>query len=521
MNKEPVPSRDRHSALRPLARSPLAIFTAGLSFAFLYACVYDSSVGRARLSTDESGAEAPAEANPGEVRTEGGTEAEDAPSGGADSAEPEGDTTIRTGPRVRHPRPDDVPHGVDIALEDRDGRSMEAFHAALRRAERGEGQARVIFYGASHVASDLFTGRIRRRLQRRFGDAGHGFVLPVHPWRSYRHRDVRIRSTRSDWESTKVRGNTREIDHFGLHGVFVETTARNAWGEVSTASAGDFGRKVSSFELFYLRQPRGGDLHLFVDGRRVERLRTRTERGETAGPGYARVEVPDGPHTFMARTRGNGAVRLFGVAMERDRPGVVVDTLGINGARARYHLLWEDAMYREHLHRRRPDLVVLAYGTNESGDELPIARYEEQLRAVVGRVRETVPNASCLLVGPSDRPVEVDEDEYQDRPRTAQLVEAQHRVAVEMGCAFFDLVAFMGGPLSMVTWSAADPAYGAPDHVHFTRRGYLRLGDVLHDALMEGFEPLGAESEAADPEDEDEVGEPNEPEADVPDTDDT
>jgi lysophospholipase L1-like esterase len=265
-----------------------------------------------------------------------------------------------------------------------------------------------------------------------------------------------------------VRGDTRDIERFGLHGVFVETARRNAWAEVSTTSSGDVGRAASVFELFYYRQPRGGDLQVFLDGTPLERIRT---RDAAAGPGYARYEVPDGPHSLRVRATGNGLVRLFGMALERERPGVIVDTLGINGARARYHLMWEDQLYREHLRRRNPDLVVLAYGTNESGDDQPIALYEAQLRQVVSRVRETVPNASCLLVGPSDRPARLEDGSYEDRPRTAQLIQAQHRVAVEMGCGFFDLVAFMGGPLSMVAWNSAEPAYGSPDHVHFTRVG--------------------------------------------------
>lgn len=465
-------------------RSPLVVFATPLAVAFLWACVYDSAVGQPAVATDSSGAEAAVDdSDTGAVETETGEDS--GQSTDADIHSAAGDT-VRSGPRVRHPRPEDQTLGVDIAIEDRNGHSMDALHQALRRAERGEGQARLVFYGASHVASDLFTGVVRHKLQARFGDAGHGFVLPVAPWRSYRHQGVRIRGDEARWESTKVRGNTREIDSFGLHGVFVETSARNAWAEASTTSRGEIGRAASVFELFYYQQPRGGDLQVYLDGRPIERIRTRASE---TGAGYARYEVPDGPHSLRVRANGNGNVRLFGVALERERPGVIVDTLGINGARARYHLMWEDSLYREHLRRRNPDLVVLAYGTNESGDDQPIAAYEAELREVVSRVRETVPNASCLLVGPSDRPTPLEDGTFEDRPRTAQLIEAQHRVAIELGCGFFDLVAFMGGPLSMVTWASAEPAYGAPDHVHFTRTGYERLGNVLLDALMEGFDP--------------------------------
>jgi hypothetical protein len=70
-------------------------------------------------------------------------------------------------------------------------------------------------------------------------------------------------------------------------------------------------------------------------------------------------------------------------------------------------------------------------------------------------------------------------------------VDAQRRISEELGCGFFDLVAFMGGPLSMVDWVEHQPRYGAPDHIHYTRRGYARLGEALHYALMYGYETSG------------------------------
>lgn len=388
----------------------------------------------------------------------------------------------RRGPMLLR-APDETTPGLDISIEDRDGRSMASLHRALHRAARGEGQARLVFYGASHVASDLFTGYIREQLQTRYGDAGHGVVLPAHPWRTYRHRGVEVESSRRLWSSTKVRGNTQEVDYFGVHGVYVESDRPGAFGRVRTATSGSVGREVGLFDIYFLGRPDGGQFDVFVDGQQIERVSTRMA---AVGPGYATYRTAPGAHELEIRVVGDGPVRIFGVALEKEQAGVIVDTLGINGARARYHLLWEDGLYREHLARRRPDLVVLAYGTNESGDSLPIEQYEQQLRTVLSRVRETAPQASCLLVGPSDRPIRGGGDVYRDRPRTAQLVDAQYRVALEHGCGFFDLVSFSGGPLSMVQWSAMQPAYGAPDHVHYTRRGYQRLGEVLLQALLHG-----------------------------------
>lgn len=201
------------------------------------------------------------------------------------------------------------------------------------------------------------------------------------------------------------------------------------------------------------------------------------------------VTARDARHVLEVRPRGDGPVRLFGVSVEREQPGVIVDNMGINGARAVSHLYWNEELHTEYLRRMDPELVVLAYGTNESGDDgHPIEEYEAELRRVVARVRGAVPGSACMLIGPSDRPMRGDDGEMVDRPRTHQVVEVQRRVSRDMGCSFFDLVAFSGGPLSMVRWAETDPSYAQPDLVHYTVHGYLRLGEVLHGAMMDGFD---------------------------------
>jgi lysophospholipase L1-like esterase len=260
----------------------------------------------------------------------------------------------------------------------------------------------------------------------------------------------------------------------------------------TTRAHGEQSGNADSIELWYLKQPRGGKLRVSIDDSPRKPIATQARAPK---PGYERYNVSDGPHRIELAAPGDGPVQLFGVVLERDRPGVVVDSLGVPGSRARYHLLWNDAIYREHLQRRKPDLVVLAYGTNESGDDdEPIEHYESDLRKVLERIRDVVPETSCLLVGPSDRPIENPDGTFIDRPRTSQIVETQRKLSAEYGCGFFDMVAFMGGRLSMLRWVNSLPPLGTPDYVHFTRVGYEALGNALHAALMAGFAPLAQPS---------------------------
>ena len=383
--------------------------------------------------------------------------------------------------------PMDLPVQLGFAteIEDESGGALSAFHAALLRAENGEGQARVVFYGASHTASDFLTGYLRQQLQARFGEAGPGFVLPAEAWRWYRHSGIDFEPSRG-WKTLKVTEEAVKGDFYGLAGAALEAAPRRpAFAALRTRPNGPLSGSAGRFELFLLKQPKGGQIEIAIDGEKPRRISTGSDKLETA---YELIEVADGPHRLEIKAMGNGPVRIFGVAIESDKPGVVLDTLGIPGARARYHLLWNDEIYREHLQRRRPDLMVLAYGTNETGDDdVPIESYESELRKVVARIRETVPGASCLLVGPSDRPERIDKSTLGPRPRTAQLIEVQRRVARDYSCGFFDLVHCMGGPMSMVAWASAIPPYGGTDLVHFTRRGYERIGELLLQALLANY----------------------------------
>jgi lysophospholipase L1-like esterase len=162
----------------------------------------------------------------------------------------------------------------------------------------------------------------------------------------------------------------------------------------------------------------------------------------------------------------------------------VVDTLGIDGTRSTNHLVWNEQLWLDNVRRRAPALVVLTYGTNESTDEdEPMEVYEDGLRSVVERVRTLLPDTSCVLLAPGDFPIRTDEG-WAARPRLLAIHSLQRQIASELGCGFWDGMAFMGGPGTMPAWVNADPPLARADHLHFNGRGAARKGQALCDALM-------------------------------------
>lgn len=369
-------------------------------------------------------------------------------------------------------------------IEDPGGRALSAFHKSLRRTAKGVGQTRILQFGASHTECDLFTGYLRRYLQSRFGDAGHGYLMPARPWKGYRHEDLRLDSS-DGWVVDKALGSTsREDGLYGLGGFSCASGSADDWGFFGTASSSPFGKSASRFEIFFLQQPGGGRFELTVDGTPYTSVSTYSDRTDF-GSFIGRME--DGPHEIELRPLGDGEVRLLGAALERGAPGVIVDTLGVRGARAADLLDIDESLWMAQVRHRRPDLVVLAYGTNEAGDESqPIARYEASLSAVLSRLREAVPGVSCVLMGPTDRPKKASRNQWEPRERVELVNEAQRTVSARYGCGFFSAFDAMGGPRSMVKWREAQLAQ--KDHVHLTTRGYELLAEHFAKGLLQGYD---------------------------------
>jgi lysophospholipase L1-like esterase len=381
-------------------------------------------------------------------------------------------------------------------VQDRRGGALERFYIALASAAAGRGVARVMYFGDSHVATDSMTGRIRHTLQSRFGDAGIGYFMPAKPLRWYSHVDVEINDG-TGWDVLAVR-KAHDLERRVGPAGFALLAHGQAWAAMRLRTNDSGIKRRARLQVFYLSQPAGGHASIVIDGAETKVWSTSSGTMDEL-PGYYEQGLRRMPEQIEVGTLGDGPVTLYGMTLERSGSGLVLDTLGIPGARAKDHLLWDDAMYREHLRKRAPDLVVLAYGTNEGTDTgEPLSHFEQHLRHVITRMRAAVPGASCLLIGPTDHPQRVSGRGYRARRRTQQIVEVERRIAAENSCGFIDLVSVMGGPMSMMRMVTQH--YGGADHTHFTRRGYEALADAISGALVNGFNQWHRDACGAPPE---------------------
>jgi lysophospholipase L1-like esterase len=367
--------------------------------------------------------------------------------------------------------------------------SLIPFYKALAATDAKQPQAitRIIHYGDSPICADLITGTTRRKLQERFGDAGHGFLLASRPWEWYVHDGIEFAST--EWSHHPMLNGKLPDGMFGLGGVASRALGAGQISRYAPTANAKNGVNNSRMEVYYLKQPNGGSFVMNSSDGQPQTVNTADTK---AASGFAELKTnAPGPHSFEIKSVG-GNVRLFGAVLENDNPGVVYDSMGVTGAYAGLLAVqMNEQNWAEQLQHRKPNLIILNYGTNESQYDSPenFATYETDLREVVRRIRAAVPETAILIMSPMDRGRR-NGGAIITHPAIPKIVAMQRRVAQETGCAFFDTFTAMGGEGTIARWYAgvSGERLVGGDLMHPKPRGAELVGTLVSDALTKGYE---------------------------------
>lgn len=361
--------------------------------------------------------------------------------------------------------------------------ALDGLDSRIRREH-----VRVLWIGDSHGQADFWSGRLRSILQKRFGNGGPGFLHLG--YRGSRHDGVDL-GTKDKWHAIPKNPATSQPGPdalLGLGGVL--TGSKTLFAQASAEIVDPSLPAKLRWDLCHRFHTASEFLSVTLAGGTPVTLTP--DKAATFGDhppllhASFTTEVPvvvatprnKGPKMVVSPTAGHPS--LCGVVVEADpaeSPGVVLDNLGINGARYTTFLAWDEEAWLAEYLRRSPSLVIFEYGTNESGDVgVKVETYADKVGRAVARIRKKKPDVDCVVLAPTDR---ADQEE-----RSAKVRDALREAARANVCLFWDTIEAMGGKGSMRAWRDENPPRGAKDGIHLTVRGYQELGDKLgHDLL--------------------------------------
>jgi lysophospholipase L1-like esterase len=212
------------------------------------------------------------------------------------------------------------------------------------------------------------------------------------------------------------------------------------------------------------------------------------------------------------------------VAIYNKQSGVSYNSIGYPGATVDLLNKFDQALMADYLRRLSPQIVVLSFGTNEASKKnLDLARYEQNYEKVIDKIKEVLPAAEVVLIGPPDgaeraphcagKPSagavcrrstsdatptvsataassKAGDCDWHTLPKLEGVRNVERKIAERHGFAFWNWASIMPQECGAHRWVSASPPLMASDHIHFTVNGYNKSAERFLDTLIPVIEKL-------------------------------
>ena len=196
--------------------------------------------------------------------------------------------------------------------------------------------------------------------------------------------------------------------------------------------------------------------------------------------------------SLTLRLQGQG--RVYGISLESDT-GVIVDNIPMRGCSGNIFTRIDSAQLASFYRETNTRLIILQFGGNmipQTENQSTISGYvRSTMRQQVRYLRACAPDASILLIGPSDMSTNID-GQMTTYPLVPYMDRLMRQMAAEEQIAYWSIYEAMGGYNSMVTWH--DKGLAGSDYVHFTRAGAYKIGRQLYQWLDTQYQSYLASS---------------------------
>ncbi len=374
----------------------------------------------------------------------------------------------------------------------------------------------ILQIGDSHTAADFLTGELRRLLQARYGDGGAGYMSAGRPHIGVRSSAFRINASQG-W-SYEALQQSSDVAKFWLSGFNAMASEEGETISFSSEQPVNFDR----IEIQALRQPKGGTIEIRLDG---------VLQSEVSLAGTAREPVlilmvpeksgPDRVRQITITTKGEGAVNLSSVAVHNRQFGISYNSVGFPGATVDIVNKFDEVILENELKRLDPQIVVLAFGTNEGfNDGLDAERYVQSYERALGKIRRALPKAVVVLLAPPDAargPKKLESDDkngkdgkandkkavpakaspdfgpcgdWKTPPMLNRVRELQEQIAKRRRLVYWNWASIMPQECGADRWANQSPPLIAKDRVHFTMEGYRQSAAQFLKALLPVIEQV-------------------------------
>ena len=340
----------------------------------------------------------------------------------------------------------------------------------------GEGNVNIMHIGGSHVQAGVFSQQMRDNLLNLYPGitAGRGLVFPFMKTNTPASYSI---SRTGEWEYCR---NALPFEtRMGLAGASVTTSDPEASFSIVVREKAP--RDITPvFDFNYVKILGYGDMIPVVHFNNDTLVGTYSEE-----EGSFTFVLPDYTDSlYVDFNQEPGTFTVTGVYLDNGMPGITYHGIGINGAKVESYLNCLDL--ERDLHLVNPDLVIFGIGINDAaGDNFSQEKFIHDYDSLISIIHNVNPDCALLFVTNNDSYKKVSRKKYTVNPNGTLAEQAFLELGRKHNGAVWDFFDIMGGLKSMQKWE--DAGIAQKDKVHFTSSGYMLIGDMLFNALMDRY----------------------------------
>ena len=333
-----------------------------------------------------------------------------------------------------------------------------------------EKKLHVVQLGDSHTAADEMTDALRSQLQSSLGNGGLGWAMPMY---FSGQRMALYGYDNNGWQPLSSRSQ-REYD-YTLGGFIAKPLRQHA---TLTLKA----KRYAPVQQFTVAIKQGAEDGALT-GIDVRGQQFSLEAPVKNGTWQTVKFTAQLPFTIQ-NTQGNNSAIGGWWGKNIEGSGAVVSALGINGAELSFWNRWNRSAIQHEISAIAPELMILAYGTNEAYNEnLDIDYSRSILVDKIQQIRQASPNTAVLIVSAPEA-LKQTAGECGTRPTKLSAFQTmQLQVAQSQKTFYWNWQSAMGGQCSMKRW--IQQGLALKDGIHFSGEGYQRLGRLLANDILD------------------------------------
>ncbi|TQR33087.1 hypothetical protein DMB92_03780 [Campylobacter sp. MIT 99-7217] len=322
---------------------------------------------------------------------------------------------------------------------------------------------KIRIYGDSHMAADFFSRELRKIFIK---VNAIGFVYPLQPkyqqalTLNYQYKNFELLNSKSD-----------TYENYPMGGIVAKAINKGAFIRLQS------NLNTQKFNVAFLFKSMQKTPSFKIEDAKGKSFILKTElTNKWTLKEFKDINFP------IQITALEKDVALGGYFIKNEKDNVILDTLGVNGARSDLWTKWDIDIFEDELKLIQSDLNILAYGSNDAlFGVFDKDKFKNNYKNFIKILRKNNPNTSILLISPPTVTQKKDEV-YVLNENFYNIRQAIYELAKEEKTLLFDMHNFMENTGSKNTWIENNLSL---QDVHLSISGYELMADKFYKDLKE------------------------------------